>query len=264
MNSDRNEVFLVSREEGVLTLTINRPEQRNALTQSMWLRLAEILGEIEADPAARVIVFRGAGRKAFGAGQDIAEFRTATSPEAAARFADVCEGVWERTAQLQKPTIAMIHGFCMGAACGLAVACDLRVAADTASFGVPSARLGVVYSYPPTKRLVDLIGPAHTKRILLTGDSVRAEEALRIGLINYLVPADELETFTRGLATRIASNAPISLRASKEMVALCNEEDFERVKDRALSLRLEGYSSSDFQEGLAAFLAKRQPKFKGE
>lgn len=264
MGSEGNEVFLLSNEEGVLTLTINRPEQRNALTQSMWLRLAGILDELEADPAARVIVFRGAGRKAFGAGQDIAEFRTAQTPEAAAQFADVCEKVWERTAHLRKPTIAMIHGYCMGAACGLAVACDLRVAADTASFGVPSARLGVVYSYPPTKRLVDLMGPAHTKRILLTGESVSAEEALRMGLINYLVPADELEAFTRRLATRIASNAPISLRASKEMVALCTEDDYERVKERALSLRLEGYSSSDFQEGLAAFLAKRPPQFKGE
>ncbi|MFQ6111068.1 MAG: enoyl-CoA hydratase-related protein [Nitrospinota bacterium] len=252
MKAEAGEPLLIEVSQGVATLTINRPAQRNAITQSMWREFPGIARSFEEDPAVRVVIIRGSGREAFASGQDISEYREFAEPETAAQHTELVEAAWESIERLSKPSIAMIFGWAMGGAGILAISCDLRFAAENARFGVPSAKLGIVTPYYSVKRLLRLIGPAFTKELLMTGRAFDAQEALRMGLVNRVLPVE------------IAGNAPLSVRNAKSMVSLCLSPESPEVLEKARAMRIEGFTSRDFREGMQAFLEKRKPRFSGE
>jgi enoyl-CoA hydratase/carnithine racemase len=189
-------------------LTFNNPARRNAVSMEMWRAVPEILDRFEADPAVRVIVLRGAGDKAFVSGLDISEFAVAFASSASAvAIEEMSARACARIESSVKPTIAMINGFCMGAGIQIAASCDLRLAADAAVLAIPAARLGVGYPIASIKRLVDIVGPSNVKEIFFTARQFSADEAGRMGLVNRVVPADELETRVREMCAMIAGNA---------------------------------------------------------
>lgn len=239
----------------VAHLLIDRAAKRNAFTQAMWEALPVLLGEAMADDAVRVLILRAAEPGAFSAGADIAEFATGARDAAwrAANQAAIARAQFE-LARAPKPVIAYVDGDCVGGGCGLALACDLRVATPAARFGITPAKLGLVYSLHDTKLLVDLVGPAQAKRILFTAGLIDAAEACRIGLVD-LLDADPI-----GLAETIAGNSPHSVRQSKAMV--CRILDGQAGDDAATqALFADAFTLRDFDEGVAAFLAKRRPVF---
>lgn len=240
---------------------LNRPERRNAVTAQMWAALPGIAARLAADPAIRVALVRGAGHEAFSAGADIVEMtQNAAHPERTRAMQQaVLEGqlAWAR---LAIPTLAVIRGACTGGGCGLALACDLRLAADDSFYAIPPARLGLVYALDDTRRLVDLVGPSRAKEILFTGRRIGAREALDLGLVNEVVPTAELETRALELAGTIAGNAGNSVAAAKQIVNLIM--DGTRAETAATRAMFDdAFSSPQFAEGARAFLEKRAPKF---
>jgi enoyl-CoA hydratase len=247
---------------GVGWLTVNRPAQRNAMTWAMYQRLVDICEEADRDDRVRALVIRGAGDRAFISGTDISQFPAFRgNPEAGIEYEERIDRVVGRLETVAKPTIASIRGFCVGGGLGIALACDLRIAADDARFAIPVIRLGNCLSIRNYSRYVALIGPARTKEMVYTARQVGAAEALGWGLVNEVVPPDALGSRTQELAETIAQAPPLTLRVSKEAVR--------RAVDRLLP---EGrgddlinlcYNSADFQEGVAAFLDKRTPRWTG-
>ena len=257
--------ILLARANGVATITINRPSQRNAVTYAMWHRLAALMAELQADPDVRVVIFRGAGTQAFSAGADIAEFEEQRKNSAlASKYHAAVEEALEAIAHLPRPTIAMVAGYCVGGGLELATAADLRIAADNARFGIPTAKLGIVVGYREMARLIQLVGSGMTMDILLTARVVEAEEALRIGLISRLVPLDELESYTEKVAAEIAGSAPLSHRWHKQMLeTVLRDPGLERLTPEEKKLTFACFDTEDFQEGRRAFLEKRKPVFRG-
>jgi enoyl-CoA hydratase/carnithine racemase len=237
-------------------VTFNRPERRNAVTSAMWQELRLLVDELEGRTDVLVVLMRGAGAEAFSAGADITEMRTQLAAPESLRVTQQAvqdgENAW---AQLDRPTIALISGACTGAGCGLALACDLRLATPSSFFAVPPARLGLVYSLVDTRRIVDLAGPARAKEILFTGRRISAEEAVQWGLVNRLVPQDSLETEGRALASQIASLVPHSVRAAKRIInAIAAGARAETEESRRLYA--ESFNSEAFRTAAAAFVAK--------
>jgi len=212
----------------------------------------------------RVIVVSGAGGRAFVSGADISEFKERrASEEAAAAYAKISEGARMRLQETLKPTIAMIRGYCIGGGVGTALACDMRIAGEGSKFGVPAAKLGLGYAYDGIKRLVDLVGPAHAREIFFTARQFTAEEALRMGLVNQVVPDGELETYVNNYCDMISANAPLTVRSAKVNIREALKD--ESARDLALCKRLvdECFASGDYTEGRTAFMEKRKPVFKG-
>jgi len=212
-----------------------------------------------------VVILRGAGEAAFVAGADISQFkdrrRNAADEEEYRRISGAGQ---ESLANLRKPLLAMIHGFCIGGGVSIAITCDLRIAADDARFGIPAARLGLGYHYRGMEKLMALIGPAYTKELFFTARTdFSAQDALRMGLVNQVVPKAELERFTRDYALTMARNAPLTLRSAKASV----EQLLRPAADRDLAMldRLitDCFNSQDYQEGVRAFSEKRRPQFQG-
>ena len=259
-----NDDILVQHDGPIATLVINRPRVRNAINLAMWREIARLTGELGADDAVRAVVYRGAGTEAFASGADISEFpESRKDTETSLRYNATTAAAYAAVRECPKPTVAMIHGFCMGGAMGLAMACDLRFAAEGAKFGIPAARLSIVYPPEAIGQLVDLVGPAYAKDILFSARTVSDHEALAIGLIQRLVPPAELERTTSDYLTLVADNAPLSVRGSKVAVQayLAGFGDDDRARLRALSL--EAVASEDYREGTRAFLEKRRPTFQG-
>jgi enoyl-CoA hydratase/carnithine racemase len=247
----------------VATLTFNRPEARNAMTWEMYQALVEACERVDRDAAVRVLVFRGAGGKAFVAGTDIAQFQDFKNREDGLKYEERLDHVLDRLERVTKPTIAQVEGVAAGGGCAIALTCDLRVATPQATFGIPIARtLGNCLSGTSYSRLLDVMGPGAVKDMLFTGRLIGGAEAHALGLVNRLVPADEIEATVRALAAEIAANAPLTLRATKEMIRrivakrrLPAGEDADMVEMC--------YTSADFREGVTAFLAKRKPVWSG-
>lgn len=243
----------------VARLLIDRADKRNSLNQAMWEALPGLIAEAIDDPAVRVLVLRSAVPGIFSAGADIAEFASgATDPEWRGRNQAAIRAAQHALARAAKPTVALIEGPCIGGGCGLAIACDLRVAGPGAGFGITPARLGLVYSLHDTKLLVDLVGPAQAKRILFTGDLIDAAEAVRIGLVDILAP--DPAAALAALVGSIAAASPHSAQASKRMIRRILDGQTEDDEDTLQQFNA-AFDGADYQEGVAAFLAKRPPRF---
>ena len=252
--------ILVQHDGAVATVVLNRPRMRNAINLAMWTELARLTEGLVKDDSVRAVVYRGAGTEAFASGADISEFPESRKDTATSQHYNAA---YRAVRECPKPTIAMIHGFCMGGAMGLAMACDLRFAAESSKFGIPAARLSIVYPPEAIGQLVDLVGPAYAKDILFSARTVSDREALAIGLIQRLVPGGELEHTTYEYLALVADNAPLSVRGSKASIQayLAGFTDESRARLRALSM--EAVASEDYREGTRAFLEKRRPKFQG-
>ncbi|KAA2250992.1 enoyl-CoA hydratase [Solihabitans fulvus] len=243
----------------VATLTIDRPAKRNAMSFQMWSALPGLLAPAARDEAVRVLVLRGGEH--FSAGADIGEFETLRSgADGAARYSQAVHDGERALATFGKPTIAAITGFCIGGGCELALACDLRVAADDARFGITPAKLGIVYAFTSTKQLVDAVGPAWAKQILYSGDIIDSATALRIGLVNEAHPAAELDGRVKELSELIAGRAQVSVRGAKAIVNRITDGQHEE-DDEVRALYNAAVHSAEYAEGVSAFLAKRPPRF---
>ncbi|MBC7800545.1 MAG: enoyl-CoA hydratase/isomerase family protein [Gemmatimonadaceae bacterium] len=257
--------MLAHRHDGVGLVTFNQPEKRNAMSVEMWDGLAEILTAWQSDDAVRVVVLRGAGNKAFVSGADISQFATNRSDADAQREYDKLTSAGRRQlAAYPKPVIAHIQGFCLGGGLGIAMQADLRIAAEGATFGIPAAKLGIAYGFDMVRRLVSLVGQANARMLLFTGERIDANEALRIGLVNRVVPVAAIDDVVTGLARGIAGNAPLSVRGMKLIVgqALLDAGDRDMAAvDQAVATC---FDSADYREGRTAFMEKRPPAFHGE
>jgi enoyl-CoA hydratase len=256
--------ILVQHDGPIATLVLNRPRMRNAINLAMWQQIARLTEGMGRDESVRAVVYRGAGSEAFASGADISEFpESRKDTETSLRYNATTAAAYAAVRECAKPTIAMIHGFCMGGAMGLAMACDLRFAAEGAKFGIPAARLSIVYPPEAIGQLVDLVGPAYAKDILFSARTVSDREAVAIGLIQRLVPAADLERTTYDYLKLVADNAPLSVRGSKVAVQayLSGFDEDSRAKLREMSL--EAVASEDYREGTRAFLEKRRPTFRG-
>lgn len=256
--------ILVERRDHIATLVFNRPQMRNAFNLAMWTAMPGIIEGLARDPAVRGIVFRGAGEEAFASGADISEFKEVRKDRATAEAYNArTEAAYHAIEACPKPTVAMIYGFCMGGAVAIALGCDLRFAADTGKFGIPAARLGIVYGLHSVKRLVSLVGPAAAKDILFSARTFDAQEALAIGFLNRVLPAAELAAFTYEYLAKVADNAPLSVQGAKFVVEAIVEDGGVAKKAEIDRLQLATFDSEDYREGTEAFLEKRRPKFKG-
>jgi enoyl-CoA hydratase len=254
--------LVLERQGEVATLSINRPHTRNALTLSIWQRLPELLDELDRDPAIKVVVLRGTGRDAFASGADISEFERLRFDERDALAYDVAVTRAEAAiASMTKPSIAMIYGYCIGGGCEVAAACDFRFSDGRGRFGVTASKIGLVYGLVPTKRLVDLLGPAPAKRMLFTGEIWTAQQAYERGLVDEVWPTDELEKNAYRFAAELCSRAQFSVRAAKATVRAVLDGETSETEE-TLRLQSEGYATADYREGVRAFLNKRPPQFR--
>jgi enoyl-CoA hydratase len=263
--SAKTEKLLLQKDGPIGWITFNQPEKRNAVSQEMWQAMPEYVADLAADPAIRVVILRGAGETAFVAGADISQFkdrrRNAADEEEYRRISGAGS---DSLARLGKPLVAMIHGFCIGGGVSIAITCDLRIAADDARFGIPAARLGLGYHYKGMEKLMSLIGPSYTKELFFTARTdFSAQDALRMGLVNQVVPKADLERFTRDYAHTMSRNAPLTQRSAKASVEQLLKPEAQR--DYALLDKLikDCFDSQDYQEGVKAFSEKRRPQFQG-
>jgi enoyl-CoA hydratase/carnithine racemase len=243
------------------TLVIDRAARRNAFNLAMWQAIPRVVAAVEASPTARALVIRGAGDGPFSAGADIAEFATVRQPgEAARRYSEAVHIAERSLSALSKPTVALIQGWCVGGGCELALACDLRVADETAQFGITSSKLGIVYNQSSTTRVVEVVGAAWARYLLLTGEMVDAATALRIGLVHEVHPVSAASAAASRLAGILAARAPVSLAGAKQFI---NRAAAGTAAEDAWSERWYAASaaSAEYVEGVAAFAAKRSPDF---
>ena len=245
-------------------ILLDHPERHNAISTEMWQGLLDAALELGGDSEIRAVLLRGAGQKAFAAGADISEFdEKRTDSSANQAYDNVSDLAYQALSTMPKPLVAMIHGYCIGGGLAVALTADLRIAADDAKFTIPAAKLGLGYRASGLGKLVQLIGPSATKRILFLADRFGAEEALTMGLINQLVPKAELESVTDQWMQRICENAPLTIRAAKagidEWAKPESSQDFE-----AVNLLVDAcFDSADYREGVEAFMQKRPPRFTG-
>jgi enoyl-CoA hydratase len=257
-----NNVVLIEKKGSIAIITVNRPDKLNALSPDVRVGIAMALEQIRQDDAVRVAIITGAGEKAFIAGADIAEFKGKSGVQGYhyIQLGDIYTAV-ER---FPKPVIAMINGFCLGGGCELAMACDIRIASAKAKLGQPETNLGLIPGGGGTQRLPRLVGQGHAMRLIYTGDIIGAEEAEKIGLVDEVVPHDELAQRTEELAQKIAEKSPASLQAAKESVRAA----WQMPLDAGLRFEKQWFgllfSTEDMQDGVAAFLEKRKPEFKGK
>lgn len=256
--------FIIRREAPLGWIIVNRPAARNALTTAMWQQLANEINALVADDEIRVLIISGAGDKSFISGADISDLKAQLAhPELVAESYRFTTTLMQAILDAPKPIIAMINGHCFGGGVLIALACDLRFASASAQFAIPAVKLGV--AYPPehgVARLVHTVGATHAADILLSGRTLDANEAWRIGLINRIIAAEALEAYTREYALALAQNAPLSMAAHK--VAIQQTMRFARDASAIEAAVKRCYESEDCHEGLAAFLEKRAPQFRSK
>ncbi|HET9369819.1 MAG TPA: enoyl-CoA hydratase-related protein [Vicinamibacterales bacterium] len=256
------ENLLVERDAAILIVTLNRPKVLNALNAATLLELSQVIEEARLDESVRAIVLTGAGEKSFVAGADINELAVQT-PVSGREHARHGQALFDRIERLGKPVVAAVNGFALGGGCELAMACTIRLAADTAKFGQPEINLGLLPGYAGSQRLPRLVGRGRATELLLTGAQISAEEAWRIGLVNRVVPAADLSNEARALAHTLASKPPIAVRYILEAVGSGLEMSFDDAQDYEATLFGLVSTTEDMREGTRAFLEKRKPEFKG-
>ena len=256
------ETLLLERRERVAIITINRPEKRNALNIKTREEGAALIEELRGDDSVGVVVITGAGDKAFIAGADIAEFAGRTAMMQ--RDVMVSRSLFNAIDSFPKPVIAMINGYCLGGGCELALACDIRIASENASFGQPEINLGIIPGGGGTQRLTRLVGEGKAMEMILTGEIIDAKTAHAIGLVNHVVPLDQLEAKTMEIASRIAEKSPIALSLAKEAVKIASRSNLDEGLRREVDLFALCFSTEDKDEGVKAFLEKRKPVWKGK
>lgn len=246
-------------------LVLDHPERNNALTLDMWRLIPPCVAELQSQPGVRVVVVTGAGNRAFSAGADISEFETvrANGPDASL-YARAIEEALDALRNLPLPTIAMVRGSCLGGGLSIALACDLRYARKDAIFGIPAARVGIGYSYPAVKTLVDLIGPAHARDLLYTARQIQASEAAQMGLVNAVFGMGQLHKWILQQCLAISRNAPLTIRAAKRSVVEVMAESEHSNRAVVEQLVAECFESADYVEGRYAALEGRDPVFKGQ
>jgi len=257
-----SDAILLQRDGAIATVVLNNPQKLNALSFAMWMRLGEVMHELEHDDSVRCIVLRGAGDKAFAAGADIAEFESVrTNARVAKSYGDRIEGTMRAVAECRHPTLAMIHGVCVGGGLEIASQCDLRICGSSSRFGIPINKLGLVVGYGEMAALIDLVGRATALEILLEGRVFGAIEAKEKGLVNRIVADDRVEAEALAAAARIAAGAPLVARWHKKFARrLADPHPLSEAE------RDEGYAcfdTEDYRIGFKAFLAKGKPEFKG-
>ena len=262
---DSGGYILVRREAAIATVTINRPAQRNAISFAMWGQLTELMRQLDSDRDTRCVVIAGAGEEAFSAGADISDFEQYRSDSERGRvYNRAVDGLLQTVAEMGTPVISMIGGFAAGGGCELAVATDLRIAAEGSRLGIPVARLGITIGHREMYGLVNLVGKGNALYILLSGRLLGTDEALRIGLVNQVVPPDQLAEVTYKLAADIAALAPLSHAVNKQTLnQVLAKPSLDLTPDEA-NLPLTQFDTRDYQEGYRAFLEKRRPEFIGE
>lgn len=260
--SAHNQDILFEARDEIGVITFNRPQARNALTFAMYDRLAEICASIESKGGIKALVIKGAGGRAFAAGTDIGRFRDIRTAEDALAYERRMDAVLTAVESCPVPTLAALAGACTGGGAAIAAACDLRITAVDLKFGFPIARtLGNCLSNASLSRLVDLIGAARIREILLTARLIGAEEALRLGLVSEVFQSFEaVEERAMELARIVASHAPLTIRATKEALRRLRSRQSDASDEDLIALC---YTSEDFREGQAAFLEKRSPRWKG-
>lgn len=255
------ETISVERRGKVAVLTINRPDKLNALNKQVHTEGVSALDKLRRDDSVRVLVITGAGEKSFIAGADISEFEGQTPVTQRDLFHE--KTFFNSIDAFPKPVIAMVNGFCLGGGNELAMACDLRICSENARFAQPEINLGIMCGGGGTQRLTRLVGEGRSMEMVLTGDMIDAQTAEKIGLINHVYPAAELESKTMELAEKIAEKAPIALQLSKEAVKFASRSNLDEGLRREVDLFAICFSTEDKQEGVSAFLEKRKPVFKG-
>ncbi|HSI57122.1 MAG TPA: enoyl-CoA hydratase [Ideonella sp.] len=254
----------VWRDASTLHIRFNNPARHNALSVDMWEAVPALLAQAEADERIRLVVFSGAGDKAFVSGADISQFEDMRAArEAVARYEAMAEAALTGVAQCPKPTLACIRGWCIGGGVNVAIACDIRIAASDAVFSIPAARLGLGYRYSAMKNLVDLIGPGAAKDLFFTARRIGADEARALGLVSRVGPPEQLEALLAEYTAALADNAPLTVQAAKAITAeiLKPSTDVDLARCQAL---IQGcFASEDYAEGRKAFMEKRHPVFKG-
>lgn len=255
------ETILVEREGRVAIITVNRPDKLNALNDQVRNDMLAALAEIETDDAVGVVVITGAGEKSFIAGADIGEFAGRTPFDQ--RHAMRSPRIFDIMSSFPKPVIAMINGFCLGGGCELALSCDFRIASEKARFGQPEIKLGLIPGGGGTQRLPRLVGTGQALRLILSGDMIDAAEAKQIGLVEMVVPAEELRTKTLELANRIASMSPLTLKVAKEAVRASEKMSVDEGVNYERDLFCLCFSTADKEEGVKAFLEKRPAQWTG-
>lgn len=257
--------MIAQKEGGVGWITFNNPARHNAVSMAMWEALEEIVTAYAADPEIRVIVVKGAGEKAFVSGADISEFEEKrSSAETTKLYNARAQAASHALRDVDKPTIAMIRGYCVGGGVSLALSCDMRIASENSSFAVPAAKLGLGYEFEGVKKLVDAVGPAFAREIFYTARQFTAQEALAMGLVNRLVPVDGLDSYVRDYAATIAANAPLTVSSIKTLVAQVLKDESQRDVRLCEDVVDRCFASADYVEGRQAFMEKRKPRFTGK
>ena len=256
----------LERQDPVATITLNRPDQRNAISFQMWGELSQLLVKLDADRDVRAVIITGAGEEAFSAGADINDFEEYRSDSIKGlRYNNAVNGLLQTLDNMATPTISMIRGFAVGGGCELAIATDLRLAAEGSRFGIPVARLGISIGHREMRGLVSLVGKGNALYILLSGRLVDALEAKGMGLVNQVLPPEQLVETTYQLAKDIACLAPLSHRANKETLnQMIAKPSLDNLTQEEAGLPLAQFDTLDYQEGYRAFLEKRRPQFTGE
>lgn len=261
MTEQKANFVLSEQRDAVVTLTINRERRRNALTLATWQQLGSLVDKFASDSDCKVLIIRGAGIKAFASGSDIDELpKVYADPNISIDYDRTLLDVQNRICNCKKPVIAMIYGYCVGGGLGIATACDLRFAADNASFALPPARLGLINGVSSMRRLIQLIGLSPTRDMIYSARSVDAEEAMKMGLVNRVFNISELERQTSDYALQLVKNSQYSIQISKlltEQIVNGKDQDDERY----FSHVREAVRGEDFKEGFSAFKEKRKPKF---
>ena len=255
----------VEKKGAIGWIVFNQPEKRNAINGAMWRGIPQAMKQFDGDSEVRCVAFRGAGSEAFSAGADISEFQKIRAErESVSQYDGLLDEVLHSIQDSRKPSLAMIHGFCMGGGLEIALACDLRYCGESAQFAIPAAKLGLAYNVEGHKRLVETVGHARAREIMFTGRRYDAADGLAMGLVHAIVADAELEVFVDGVLKTLIENAPLAIANSKTIIeeyvkasGLPDHQAMAAAIDRAAR-------SADYEEGRKAFMEKRKPKFQGK